>query len=272
MITAKEHLVDLVLETHQKKNYLKGDYLIKTIQQIQSPLNDGKQIIPENTNSNLNLINSIDNNSKVKNDSDSMQIDDNSYSTASNTDENVSFYSKRILSELTKCEVDDSLKGQIDAISQKVDEQILDVMINQKENTSINMISFFICYIVEIPSNIIKIIPEYKDITYDLTLRFIVSAKNIYNRVMEIYLSIIDLKLTDVNTFMIILKKRNLQIKYADCFVYFFKLLAEEIRKEKDNWNNKMEIIFEKFIDGLFTIWEQAIQENGKKLTHFCIV
>ena len=89
---------------------------------------------------------------------------------------------------------------------------------------------------------------------------------------MEIYLSIIDLKLTDVNTFMIILKKRNLQIKYADCFVYFFKLLAEEIRKEKDNWNNKMEIIFEKFIDGLFTIWEQAIQENGKKLTHFCIV
>ena len=272
LITAKEHLVDLVLETHQKKNYLKGDYLIKTIQQIQSPLNDGKQIIPENTNSNLNLINSIDNNSKVKNDSDSMQIDDNSYSTASNTDENVSFYSKRILSELTKCEVDDSLKGQIDAISQKVDEQILDVMINQKENTSINMISFFICYIVEIPSNIIKIIPEYKDITYDLTLRFIVSAKNIYNRVMEIYLSIIDLKLTDVNTFMIILKKRNLQIKYADCFVYFFKLLDEEIRKEKDNWNNKMEIIFEKFIDGLFTIWEQAIQENGKKLTHFCIV
>ena len=84
------------------------------------------------------------------------------------------------------------------------------------------MISSFICYIVEVPSSIIKILPEYKNIEYELTLRFIVSAKNIYNRVMEVYFSIFDLKLTNVHTFMRLLKKMNIQIKYADCFFYFF--------------------------------------------------
>lgn len=259
LITAKEHLVDLVLETHQRKNY-SGNELIKTIQSITSP-GEMEKI----NNSMFNISNE-----------DSMQIDDSSannmsVSTASVTDENVSFYSKRILSELTKCEVDEKLKEQIDEITHKVDEEILDVLINQKENTTINMISSFICYIVEVPSSIIKILPEYKNIEYELTLRFIVSAKNIYNRVMEVYFSIFDLKLTNVHTFMRLLKKMNIQIKYADCFFYFFKLLAEEIKKENE-WNTKMDVIFEKFIDGLFSIWEQGIQENGKKLTHFRMV
>ena len=54
-------------------------------------------------------------------------------------------------------------------------------------------------------------------------------------------------------------------------YFYFFKLLAEEIKKENE-WNTKMDVIFEKFIDGLFSIWEQGIQEKGKKLTHFRMV
>lgn len=272
LITAKEHLVDLVLETHQKKNYSGVDNLMKAMEQITYSENENKPKSFSNSILSFNL-------EKEKEINNDMQVDDNScnysseyISTSSVTDENVSFYSKRILSEITKCEVDEKFKMEIDEISQKVDELILDVLINQKENTSINIISAFICYIVEVPANIIKIIPEFSEMEHDLTLRFIVTAKNIYNRVMEIYLSIFDLKLTDVNTFMMILKKRNVQIKYADCFILFFKKLADEIRKEGDNWNLHMEIIFERFIDGLITIWEQIIQENGKKLTHFCIV
>ena len=88
---------------------------------------------------------------------------------------------------------------------------------------------------------------------------------------MVVYFSIFDLKLTNVHTFMRLFNKMNVQIKYADCFFYFLKLLAEEIKKENE-WNTKMDVIFEKFIDGLFSIWEQGIQEKGKKLTHFRMV
>ena len=185
LITAKEHLVDLVLETHQKKNYSGVDNLMKAMEQITYSENENKPKFFSNSILSFNL-------EKEKEINNDMQVDDNScnysseyISTSSVTDENVSFYSKRILSEITKCEVDEKFKMEIDEVSQKVDELILDVLINQKENTSINIISAFICYIVEVPANIIKIIPEFSEMEHDLTLRFIVNAKNIYNRVLR---------------------------------------------------------------------------------------
>lgn len=49
----------------------------------------------------------------------------------------------------------------------------------------INLIQSFICYNIEIGTKEIREIPEYNNINEDLTIKFIVPAKNIYNNLLR---------------------------------------------------------------------------------------
>ena len=102
-----------------------------------------------------------------------------------------SIISKRILCELIKSDVDEKEKNTVYDISKKLD-QLIDIILNKCEN-KIYFIQMFICYIVEINSDLIKLIPECSNLKHDINLRYIISAKNIYNYAIEVYFSIHDL-------------------------------------------------------------------------------
>jgi hypothetical protein len=102
-----------------------------------------------------------------------------------------SFVSKRILCELLKSDTDEKEKEKVLEISKKLD-FLIDIILNKGDN-KIHYINGFMCYIVEINTELIKILPEYSDLQEDLHLRFIIPAKNIYNFAMEVYFSIHDL-------------------------------------------------------------------------------
>ena len=102
-----------------------------------------------------------------------------------------SIVSKRILCELIKSDITAEEKKTANEISQRL-EFLIDLILN-KCNNKIHFIQYFMCYIVEINSELIRMIPEYKDLSQDLNLRFIMPAKNLYNFAIEVYFSLHDL-------------------------------------------------------------------------------
>jgi hypothetical protein len=102
-----------------------------------------------------------------------------------------SFVSKRILCELIKSDISEKEKSTAKEISHKL-EFLIDLILN-KSQYKIHFIQLFMCNIVEINSELIRMIPEYSDMTENLNLRFIMPAKNIYNYAVEVYFSINDL-------------------------------------------------------------------------------
>ena len=115
------------------------------------------------------------------------------------------FFSQRIYSELTKVDIDSDQKQMVTEMSYKLD-GLIDVILNKCEN-KLHPINLFICNIVEINDELIRLLPEYKDV-HDVNLRFIMPAKNIYNFAIEIYFSINDLYNIDLNTFMDVFKAK----------------------------------------------------------------
>jgi len=99
--------------------------------------------------------------------------------------------SKRILCELIKSDVDENEKNIVYEISTKLD-YLIEIILNKSENKTY-FIQMFICYIVEINSELIKLLPEFSHFNHDINLRYIISAKNIYNFAMEVYFSLYDL-------------------------------------------------------------------------------
>jgi len=251
MVSVKEHLVDVVLQFDKKNEYTynKKKEISEMLEQISnnsnSLINNEMEIEEENK---INQKNNINNNN-INNNSNFNNINNSNYDSEEST-KSSSFYSKRILSELQKCEFSEEIQNKINEISEKVFDLFLDVLIYYGER-SINIIKPFICYIVEINSNIIKILPEYKNLEENLIIRFIVPAIEIYHRVFEIYASIYDLKLTNLNTFNNILKLRNFEVKYSSPLFLFFKALTNEMTLNRDkvrfhmdeileSWNNKL--------------------------------
>ncbi len=102
-----------------------------------------------------------------------------------------SIVSKRILCELVKSDITAEEKTTANEISQRL-EFFIDLILN-KCNNKIHFIQYFMCYIVEINSELIRMIPEYKDLSHNLNLRFIMPAKNLYNFAIEVYFSLHDL-------------------------------------------------------------------------------
>ena len=255
MVSVKEHLIDVVLELDKKNEFTnnKKEEIIEMLKQISN-----------NTNSLIN--NEMENEEeKNKNELNYNSIKNNISSTG-----NSSFYSKRILSGLQKCDFSEELQNKINEISEKVFDLFLDVLIYYGER-SINIIKPFICYIVEINSNIIKILPEYQNLKENIIIRFIVPAIEIYHRVFEIYASIYDLKLTNLNTFNNILSLRHFEVKYSSPLFIFFKSLTNEMTLNRDKVKNHMDEILESWNNKLIHIWNEIIGTKGKELTHFVI-
>jgi hypothetical protein len=130
----------------------------------------------------------------------------------SNSPNNISHISNKVISkrvywELTKSNIDEKEKELINSISQKVD-VLIDIILN-KNGDKFHYVQLFICNIVELNSELIRLLPEYKDsIPDNLNLRFIMPAKNIYNYAIEVYFSIHDLYNIDLNTFMEVFKHK----------------------------------------------------------------
>lgn len=102
-----------------------------------------------------------------------------------------SIVSKRILCELIKSDISEKEKATANEIAHKL-EFLIDLILNKCHN-KIHFIQLFMCNIVEINSELIRMIPEYTDLAENMNLRFIMPAKNIYNYAIEVYFSINDL-------------------------------------------------------------------------------
>jgi hypothetical protein len=134
----------------------------------------------KNTN---NIINQSSNNNIINNNTN--------ITTAVNTEVNSQVVSKRILCELVKFETSEEENLRITEISSKFD-HFTSVILNKSQN-KYHFIQDFLCYIVEINSELIKVLPEYKDLTDNVNIRFIVPSKNLYNFALEIYFALYDL-------------------------------------------------------------------------------
>jgi len=100
-------------------------------------------------------------------------------------------FSKRIFCELIKSDSNQKEEEIICDIGQKLND-LIEMILNNSEN-KIYFVQMFICYIVEINSELIRLLPEFKDINDDIYIRYIISAKNIYNYAIEVYFSINDM-------------------------------------------------------------------------------
>lgn len=271
LVAAKERIIDLVLENRARR-YIHDVNVQKEFNEIVEKVHSiPKEIITERQEFPI-----FDLNKSNKKSEDEMMVDCEIISNTSTKDDNNSYisnteYSKRVISELIKCEIDDDTRAKINEISQKVDELFLDVLLNQNDK-NINLINSFVCYIIEINSAIIKLIPEYINLRDDLSLRFIVPAKNMYNKFFEIYFSIYDLKFTGIETVCSILSKRGYQMKLATIVYSFFKAFTNEMFKEKYNVMEKIDTVLENFYNEQFKVWESSIKEKGQELRHFCLL
>ncbi len=100
-------------------------------------------------------------------------------------------FTKRILCELIKSEDNKKEEKIITEIGQNLD-ILVDMILNKSEN-KINYIQSFICNIIEINTELIKMLPNFENLKDDIFIRYILSSKQIYNLALEIYFSINDL-------------------------------------------------------------------------------
>ncbi len=258
LVAAKEHIVEMVFENNIKKKYSS-----KAVQDdMNLMINNLSKVVRES------YIREIAN----SNEQMSPKIQEQSENDSAIKMKDRTLYSKRLLSELIRCEVEPNMELLIKEISSKIDETMLDKMINQKTNCAINLIQCFICYNVEINSDIIKTIPEYQNIKEDITMKFIVPAKDIYNRFVEVYFSLYDLVYTDYNNLKYILDKQGLPAKFYNSAYVFGTSLANEMVISKRNVQENMNEVISNFVEKFIIEWERTIKENGKKLTHFCLI
>ena len=167
-------------------------------------------------------------------------VTDSEIREESSNNPDVPFYSKRLLSELIRCEVDPKIEKIIKDISSKVDELMLDQLINSRTNCAINLIQHFVCYNVEVNSTQIRTIPEYADLKDDLSLKFLVLAKNIYNQFAEVYFSLYDLVHTDYINLKYILEMQKLPYKFYNSVYFLGTTLTDEMIKQKTNVQENM--------------------------------
>jgi len=155
-----------------------------------------------NNNVNINVINNYNDNEMLIDDNISLnQVSENTknsykdsnsvFDETDNTNDEFKLFSKRILCELIKSESDECEIKEITDIANKLN-PLLDIILN-KSNAKINHMQNFITYFVELNSELVKTMPEYKNLKDDITFRFIISAKNIYNFTFEVYFSLYDL-------------------------------------------------------------------------------
>ena len=98
------------------------------------------------------------------------------------------------------------------------------------------------------------------------------TINNIYNKFVEIYFSLYDLVYSDFNNLKYILDSQGLPAKFFNSAYLFGKSFADIMVTQKNNVQENMNEVINKFVE-LFNIeWEATIKENSKKLTHFCLI
>ena len=264
LLTAKERILNMVLAIKEKKNGENFHQEVWSFIQKMSEISKEvylKEITDYEKREHKSVI-SIEN------------LDNSSFlnQTCNSSDSNYSFYSKRLLSELTKCEVSPQIQNLIDEISSKIEENYLDSFINNQYNCTLQQIHPFLCYICEVTPDFIRNIPEYKDLKYDLTLKFIVPAINIYNSILEIYFSLSDLMYTNIDTFIYILNKHNFPEKYSKSIYHFCKKITETMKEHPEDIKYKMEFILENFFLKISNEWDNTFIDKVQELEHFYLL
>jgi hypothetical protein len=177
--------------------------------------------------------------------------------------------SKRIVGEVCQEQINEKEMEFTQDIALKAD-TLVELILNQSNHKVYN-IRNFLCYIVEINSQLIKLFPEYEDVPDEVNLRVIIGARNLYLIALEVYYSIGDLFDTNLNTMMQVFKVRYPFSYNEDVDIpirQFFKVLINNILEHKSNFNS--EEILESSLVILNNEWENEINKNAKELTYYC--
>ena len=177
-------------------------------------------------------------------------------------------YTKRIISELSKYEVDENIVKIIEEVAKKIDSDYLDKVLNTNPKT-VTVINYFSCYIVEFNSEmLINIEPKYKDILQNYCIKFIVLAKELYNTTMELFTTIYDLSYTNIHTFIDLSKNCGIQIQYAESLYNMFKDYSELLLLKKESSLN-IKSILKKLFKQQKILWDKSIKEKANEFTSF---
>ena len=202
------------------------------------------------------------------NDKNTQNINDNQSSNSSDGSSN-NIFSKRILSELSKFEVDDQIIKIIEIVANKIDENYLDDMLNNSQKKTVTVINSFSCYIVEFPPEMLQNIePKYKEVLKNYCIKFIVIAKELYNISMELFTTIYDLSYTNLDTFIDLSKNCGIQIQYAQSLYKMFKDYSTILLKEKESFTN-IKMILGKLFKQQKKLWDHTIKEKANEFTSF---
>ena len=212
--------------------------------------------------SNINNINNINlsNNSAFK---------PNQNININNTNENpnTNMYSQRLMSELIKNKVDDNTLEIIKNVAKTIDEKYLDHLLNYSQKP-IKIMKYFSCYIAEFtPEMLPNIEPKYKDILKNFCIRFIISAKDIYNTTMELFCSIYDLSYNKVERFIDLARNCGIQLQYAQGLYKLFKDYSI-ILLEKGSFNNLKKTV-EKFVEKEKINWDKVMNQFSDKFPSY---
>ena len=177
-------------------------------------------------------------------------------------------YTKTIINELSKYEVDEQIVKIIEEVAKKIDSNYLGQTINNSPKV-ITIINVFSCYMVEFtPEMLQNIEPKYKDILQNYCIKFIVLAKELYNTTMELFTTIYDLSFTNIDTFINLSKNCGIQIQYAQSLYNMFKEYSTLLLKKKESKSN-IKNILEKLFEQQKLLWDKTIIQKANELTFF---
>ena len=262
IISAKEKIVDMVynLNFFPNNNYENNNNNLN----LNNELNSFNHILKNN----LHEIYSKNEEKIIKNSESSSSSDNENYLNFDlNKNEN-QIFSKRLFCELIKENIDSKTNEIIDSILNNLNLSFFKEKLEKKNYNDIEFINPFLCYIIEVNSEEIKNQIK-KNITNDYKFRFIFTAKNIYIRAIEIYFSLYDLEITNMNTFIPIIRGKYMFQKYNQEFenniLYFFKMITQEMIYNKTSKKN----IFLNLFLKMQSEWKKQIDEKCKTLTTF---
>jgi hypothetical protein len=262
IISAKEKIVDMVYNL----NFFTNNNNENNNSNLNNEINPNFNLILKN---NLHDIYSKNEEKIIKNSESSSSSDNENYLNLDSTmNENNQIFSKRLFCELIKENIDSNTNEIIEAILNNLNLTFFKEKLEKKNYNDIEFINPFLCYIIEVNSEEIKNQIK-KNISNDYKFRFIFTAKNIYIRAIEIYFSLYDLEITNMNTFIPIIRGKYMFQKYNQEFenniLYFFKMITQEMIYNKTSKKN----IFLNLFLKMQGEWKKQIDEKCKTLTTF---
>ena len=184
----------------------------------------------------------------------------------SSNNNNNNKYTKTIIRELSKYEVDEQIVKIIEEVAKKIDSNYLGQTVNNSPK-NVTLINYFSCYMVEFsPDKLQNIEPKYKDILQNYCIKFIVLAKELYNTAMELFTTIYDLSYTNIDTFINLSKNCGIQIQYAQSLYSMFKEYSTLLLKKKES---NIKNILQKLFKQQKSLWDKSIIQKSNELTSF---